>query len=172
MIKKEEDLLDLQKASENTSDTKISYDQLTQTGLNVIDQINKLFPHWKRSSVIRKVKETNEGADFRFVATIDGEIIAHVKYEKRKGYHKHIVKVTSLIVSKKYRKQGIGKKLIKFSIKKLPKEVKIITLVVDDKNTVSINFCKKMGFKKYGLLKKASFIKGKYIDNYMMELPI
>ncbi|MBT7241255.1 MAG: GNAT family N-acetyltransferase, partial [Candidatus Diapherotrites archaeon] len=152
--------------------TKINYEQLTQTRLSIIDQLSKLFPQWKRSSVIKKVKESIEGKDIRFVATINGEIIAHVKYGKGKGIHKHIVDVTSLVVSKNHRRKGIANELMKYSIKKLPKEIKIITLAVDNKNKPAIKLYKKLKFKKYGLLKKASLIKGKYVDNYMMELHI
>ena len=174
MIKSEEDLLDLQKESERVKKTnaKITYELLDETGLNIIDQLHKLFPQWKRASVIKKVKDSHEGRDIRFVAKINGEIIAHVKYEKRKGIHSHIVSVTSLIVSKSHRRKGIAEELMNFSLKKLPKGTKIITLAVDSKNKPAINLYKKLGFKRYGLLKKASLIKGKYVDNYMMELHI
>ena len=171
MVKNVADLLDLQKASEtNNQNEEITYEQLTQTGLNTIDQIQKLFPQWRRASVIKKVKEAHDGKDYRFVAKVNGEIIAHVKYEKRHGIHKHIVHVTSLIVSNKYRRRGIANKLMTFSMKQLPKEIIIITLAVDSKNRAAINLYKKIGFKKYGILKKASLIKGKYVDNYMMQL--
>jgi len=171
MVKKEKDLLDLQVES-NTSkqNQEIAYEQLNRTGLDIIDQIQKLFPQWKRSSVIKKVKDAQDGKELRFVAKINGEIIAHVKYEKGSVIHKHIVHVTSLIVSKKYRRKGIANKLMNFSMKQLPKKTKIITLAVDSKNRPAINLYKKIGFEKYGLLKKASLIKGKYIDNYMMQL--
>jgi len=171
MVKKEEDLLDLQAANNcNKQSEELTYQQLNQTGLNTIDQIQKLFPQWKRSSVIKKVKDAHDGKDLRFVAKANGEIIAHVKYEKGQGLHKHVVHVTSLIVANRYRRRGIANKLMLFSMKQLPKETKIITLAVDNKNKPAINLYKKIGFKKYGLLKKASLIKGKYVDNYMMEL--
>jgi len=173
MAKKEEDLLDLQITNNcNKQNKEITYEQLNQTGLNTIDQVQKLFPHWRRASVIKKVKDAQDGKDLRFVAKANGEIIAHVKYEKGHGIHKHIVHVTSLIVSNQYRRKGIANKLVLFSMKQLPKETKIITLAVDNKNKPAINLYKKIGFKKYGLLKKASLIKGKYVDNYMMELHI
>jgi len=171
MVTNEEDLLALHKASEKEQPKdQITYDQLTQTGLNIIEQLHKLFPGWKRISVIKKVKDAHDGKDLRFIAKIDDEIISHVKYEKRKGLHKHVVHVTSLIVSKKHRRKGIAEELMKYSIKKLPPEVKIITLAVDSKNKAAINLYKKLGFEKYGLFKKASIINGKYVDNYMMEM--
>jgi ribosomal protein S18 acetylase RimI-like enzyme len=172
MIKKEEDLLDLQKESDRVKKIKkeITFELLDRTGLNIIDQLHKLFPQWKRASVIKKVKDSHEGRDIRFVAKSDGEIIAHVKYGKGHGIHSHVTSVTSLIVSKAHRRKGIAEKLMKYSLEKLPKETKIITLAVDSKNKAAINLYKKLKFKKYGLLKKASHIKGKYVDNYMMEL--
>ena len=174
MIKNAEDLLDLQKESERVKKVKekITYELLNETGLNIIDQLHKLFPQWKRASVIKKVKDSTDGVDLRFVTKANGEIISHVKYGKGKGIHAHVVSVTSLIVSKNHRRKGIAEKLMTYSMKKLLPETKIITLAVDAKNKPAINLYKKLGFKKYGLLKKASLIKGKYVDNYMMELHI
>ncbi len=170
MVKSEKDFLTLQKKSECQKNLEIEYTQITETTMNAIDQIHKLFPQWQRASAIKKLKDTHDKKDLRFVAKTNGEIIAHVKYEKGKGIHRHIIHVTSLIVSKEHRRKRIAQKLMQYSLKLLPKETKIITLAVDSKNKPAINLYKKLGFKKYGLLKKASLIKEKYVDNYMMEL--
>jgi ribosomal protein S18 acetylase RimI-like enzyme len=170
MIKNENDLLTLQMHHEKKSEeTQTVFSQLTETSLSAISQIHNLFPQWKRVSVIKKLKDTHDGKDFRFIATINGAIIAHVKYVKQQGIHSHVMHVTSLIVSKQHRRKGIALGLMKYSLEKLPKEVKIITLAVDSKNKPAINLYKKLGFEKYGILKKASFINGKYVDNYMMQ---
>ena len=169
MERKENDLLILQTATEIKKEIKIEYELLDDTSLSVIEQLHKLFPQWRRASVIKKLKDTHDKKDYRFVARLGGEIIAHVKYEKGKGIHKHTMHITSLIVSKGHRRKGIAQKLMEHSIKALPKETKILTLAVDLKNKPAINLYKKIGFKKYGLLKKASQIKGKFVDNYMME---
>ena len=171
MIKKEEDLLELQDEIKEKK-SEVEYSQLEDTSLGTINDIQKLFPQWKRLSVIKKMKKTQQGRDLRFVATLNGEIIAHVKYEKKQGIHNHIMKITSLVVDKKHRRKGIASKLMKNSMKHLPKKIKILTLAVDSKNKVAIGLYKKLGFKKYGLLKKASLIKGKYVDNHMMKKDI
>lgn len=57
---------------------------------------------------------------------------------------------------------------MKFALTKIPKKTKIITLAVDSKNKKAINLYKKMGFKKYGLLKNGSKINSKFINNYYM----
>jgi len=144
------------------------HEKVEESSLASIDQIHELFPQWKRSSVLKKIQDTCNNKDLRFVSKADSEIIAHVKYEKGQGIHNHVVQVTSLIVSKEHRRKGIAYDLMQYSIKQLPNNVKIIKLAVDSKNKPAIKLYKKLGFKKYGLLKNASLINGKLVDNYLM----
>lgn len=146
----------------------IEYSQLTENSLKNIDEINKLFPHWNRQSVLKKIQKTIKGDDLRFIAKVDGTIIAHVKILPKKSIHEHIAEITSLIVDKEHRRKSIGIKLMQFTLSKLPKKIKIVTLAVDSKNKKAINLYKKMGFKKYGLLKNGSKINEKFINNYFM----
>ena len=105
----------------------------------------------------------------RFVARKNGKIIAHVKLILGTGIHSHVVSITSLIVDSKARRQGIGIGLMTYSLSKLSKSVLVATLAVDSKNKAAINLYKKIGFERYGLLKQASKIQGKFVDNYLME---
>ncbi len=168
MIKPEE----FKKLHEEKKENNISYEALNESSLKNIDEIHKLFPHWKRNSVIKKLKKIDDGKDLRFVARKNGKIIAHVKIKLKKGIHEHIADVTSLIVDSSERRQGIGMGLMKHSISKIPKKITLITLAVDSKNKPAILLYKKIGFEKYGLLKSGSKINGKLIDNYLMAKEI
>ncbi|MFA5764172.1 MAG: GNAT family N-acetyltransferase [archaeon] len=150
----------------------INYEQLIDNSLKHIDEMQKLFPHWKREHLIKKLKSTKEGKDLRFVAKVDGKIIAHIKLKHGKSIHSHIIQITSLIVDTKHRRKGIGIGLMQYSISKLIKPTTLVTLAVDSKNKKAINLYKKIGFEKYGLLKKGSKINNVFVDNYLMKKEI
>ena len=61
---------------------------------------------------------------------------------------------------------------MEYAINDLPTEVNLVLLAVDNKNKKAISIYKKLGFKKYGVLKRASKIQGKYVDNLLMEKQI
>lgn len=151
------------------NESKIDFSQLTESSLKNIDEIQKLFPKWKRERIIKKLKDTHQGRDYRFVATKDLEIVAHVKIRLGKSIHEHVAEITSLIVDPSNRRRGIGRNLMKYAINKIPSKIKILTLVVDSKNKKAIALYKKLGFEKYGLLKKGSKIENKFVDNYLMK---
>jgi len=159
-----------EKKTKETLDIELK--KLENHDLTTIDDLHELFPFWRRDSILKKLKETEYGKDLRFIATIDGKIIAHIKYILGKSLHKHRVEMVSLIVSENNRKKGIGKKLIKYSINNLPKEKSLIILAVDKKNKPAINLYKKIGFKEHGLLKKGSIVDGKFVDNLLMNKKI
>jgi ribosomal protein S18 acetylase RimI-like enzyme len=143
--------------------------KLVDSDLTTLDALKKLFPHWKRNSVQRKIKETLSGKDVRFVALNEGQIIGHLKVTFGKGLHKHRVDFSSLVIAPAMRHHGVGTNLVEYALKNLPKEISLVLLAVDVKNKNAINLYKKLGFKKYGLLQRASFLNGKYVDNYLMK---
>ncbi|MFA6268650.1 MAG: GNAT family N-acetyltransferase [archaeon] len=148
---------------------KIEYKELKEINLNTQAEIHALFPKWKKSSVQKKLNATLVGIDERFVAIEDGRIVGHVKVVFGKGLHKHRVEVTSLVVEEHHRRKHIGVELMKFALSSLPKGKELVLLSVDSKNKAAISLYKKIGFVKYGLLKKAAIINGKYVDNYLMK---
>ena len=143
--------------------------KLVDSDLTTIDQLGKLFPHWKRTSLQKKIKETLKGKDYRFIAVCEGRIIGHLKVFFGKGLHKHRVEFSSLIVDFSHRREGVGTSLVEFALKSLPKNISLVLLAVDTKNKSAFNLYKKLGFKKYGLLNKASILNGKLVDNYLMK---
>jgi ribosomal protein S18 acetylase RimI-like enzyme len=151
------------------ADTILDYTALTESSLKNIDELHKLFPQWQRQVVIRKLKLTSDGKNMRFVARKNGKIIAHIKAVLGTGVHAHIVNMTSITVDPKEKEQGIALGLMQYAISKLPKRIIVATVSVDSKDKTVINLYKKIGFERYGLLKKASKINGKFVDNYLME---
>lgn len=156
----------------NNPKTEIEFKKLQNHDLTTIDDLRELFPFWRRESILKKIRETEKGKDVRFVATLNGKIIAHVKYILGKSLHKHRVEMVSLIVEENERRKGIAKKLVNFSLKNLPPHICLIILAVDKKNKPAINLYKKLGFKEHGLLKNASKINNKFVDNLLMNKKI
>ena len=108
---------------EEKQDT-IEFKQLEENSLKNIDEIHKLFPHWKRERILKKLKLTHEGKDLRFIAKIDGTIVAHVKIKLGTSIHNHVCSITSLIVTPTHRRKGLGAGLMEYTISKLPKKNK------------------------------------------------
>lgn len=147
----------------------VLFKELKEVDLNTVSQIHALFPHWRVASVQKKLNATIEGKDKRFVGVNGGKIIAHVRLVSQKGLHKHRTEVTSLIVEQRQRRQHIGTELMKNALACVSPAKKIVILAVDSKNKSAINLYKKLGFVRYGLLKKASLVNGKFVDNYLMK---
>lgn len=83
---------------------------------------------------------------------------------------KHVGEL-GLSVAKEYRKQGIGKLLIKTVLDEAKNKIpglKIINLGVFSINIPAQNLYKKLGFIEYGRLPKAFLYKGKYEDDILM----
>ncbi|MEK7552162.1 MAG: GNAT family protein [Patescibacteria group bacterium] len=74
-------------------------------------------------------------------------------------------------VAKESRGEGVGKIFIENVISEAKKSIpnlKIIKLEVFANNPNAINLYKKVGFKEWGILPKAIFYKGEYIDEVSM----
>lgn len=150
----------------------ITIEKLTKTNLNTATEYHALYPHWDKIKIVKKLKLTLDGKDARYVAIKKSKIVGQIKVAFGKSIHKHRAELTSLIVLPTERKQGIGTSLTEYAINDLSPEVNLILLAVDNKNRNAISIYKKLGFKKYGVLKRASKIQGKYVDNLFMEKQI
>lgn len=79
--------------------------------------------------------------------------------------------VFGISVSKEYRGEGIGKKLMELVIKEAKKnlpQLKIITLGVFSNNLLAIKMYQKFDFEEFGRLPKGIVHKGKYVDHIYM----
>jgi len=148
---------------------EVEFSRLKSGDLSTIPELHALFPNWKKDSILKKVKKTFKGEDLRFVARKNGKIVAHVKLSLGKGLHRHRAEMTSLAVAPTCRRKGIATQLVKFAVEDLPDRVTLVTLAVDKKNKPAITLYKYLGFTEFGLLKNASIINGKHIDNCLMQ---
>ncbi|MFA6361837.1 MAG: GNAT family N-acetyltransferase, partial [Candidatus Shapirobacteria bacterium] len=76
-----------------------------------------------------------------------------------------------ITVAKKFRGEGIGKKLMELVIQKSIeniKDLKIITLEVFGNNPIAQNLYKKMGFIEYGRLPGGLKRQGEFVDEILM----
>jgi ribosomal protein S18 acetylase RimI-like enzyme len=152
-----------------TDARSIEYSRLREADLNSINELRALFPGWSRGSLLEKIRKTQKGRDIRFVAKHGGVIVAHLKVVTGKGLHRHRAEMNSLTVFHPFRRQGIATVLTKYAMQNLPKRTTLVTLAVDRKNKSAIRLYKKLGFTQFGLLKRASKIDGKYVDNCLMS---
>ncbi len=147
----------------------LEFIELKDSSLNLINEVHSLFPHWKRASVQKKLAATRRKKDHRYVAISNGKVVAHVRVVLGKSIHKHRAQILSLVVNSSMRRKGIGTKLMKFVINELSKNRSLLILEVDKNNLAAIKLYKKLGFEKYGLLKNASIVSKKSVDNVLMK---
>ena len=155
-----------------TDAREIEYSRLREADLNSINELRALFPDWSRISLLEKIKRTQKGKDIRFIAKHNGIIVAHVKVVLGKGLHRHRAEMTSMAVFHPFRRQGIATILTKYALDNLPKRTTLVTLAVDRKNKSAIRLYKKLGFGQFGLLKRASKVEGRLVDNCLMSKSI
>lgn len=99
------------------------------------------------------LKEELKSEDRKFIniKSEDGEILGFAGILKNVDF----VEIMNIVVKKKYRKQGIGEKLLQELINISIKEnYEKIELEVNSKNEPAVNLYKKFGFKEVGLRKK------------------
>ncbi len=163
---------DIQIDKDEKHEDVITIEKLTSTNLNTLSEYKALYPHWEKSKILNKINKTLNNQDTRFVVKKNGSIIGQIRVKIGTEIHSHRAELTSLIILPQERGKGIGKKLMSYTIKNMPKNIKLILLSVDEKNKPAIKIYKKLGFEKYGLLKNGSIVNGKYTTNLLMKKTI
>ena len=81
------------------------------------------------------------------------------------------IEIISILIDKKFRKAGIGKRLLYKLINiALKKKIQNVFLEVSVENQIAINLYKKFNFIRVGKRKNYYFQYGKYIDADIMKL--
>lgn len=105
------------------------------------------------------------------VAEDKKKIVGISSIELRGDSQNHVGEFGIAII-KKYRRIGLGKKLmaevLKLAEKKLKPKLKIIRLSVYSENKVARNLYKKFGFKKVAKISRQLQYKGKLVDEVIM----
>ena len=116
------------------------------------------------------IEKINKSELVFLMAFIGGNLVATSHIELKDKIKSHIGGF-GITVSKDYRGDGIGKKLMELviseSIKKI-KGLKIIELEVFGDNPIAQNLYKKMGFVEFGRLPKGIKHKEKFVDAVLM----
>ncbi len=108
-----------------------------------------------------------------FVAICDGGIVGSLELRKGNWRQSHIATL-GISVSKNFRGIGLGKLLMKKAVELSKKdlEIKVLTLTVYEPNVVARKLYEKIGFKAVSKLHKRSLLKGKYVDELVMDYPL
>ena len=96
-------------------------------------------------------------------------MIVYVGSNKKKT--RHVVDIFGVYVSREYRGQGIGKRLIEGVLADVQKskDIKKIRLTINPEQKAAVNLYEQYGFKTVGQYKKELNIEGRFYDLLMME---
>ncbi len=98
-------------------------------------------------------------------------MIVYIRENKIKT--KHIGNIFGVYVTRKYRGQGVGKKLMDTVLTQAQKteDAVKIKLSVNPEQKAAVKLYQSCGFKIVGQLKKELFVEGKFYDELVMEKP-
>lgn len=116
-------------------------------------------------------KQWKEKMNSTIFATDGDKIVGLISYEFPSLFKlKHASFINDLYVDRKYRRKGIGSRLLEEVIQEIKKDPKIekIQLIADPTQAGAIKLYKKFGFKKIALIKNELKYKGKYYDDLRM----
>ncbi|MGD7044984.1 N-acetyltransferase family protein [Jeotgalibacillus proteolyticus] len=110
---------------------------------------------------------------FTFGGWIEEKLVGTVTLiPQQKEKLRHKSDIVAMYVDPRYRQKGIGRKLMEKAIQKAGelKEVEQLLLTVVESNANAKSLYTSLGFKPYGLEKKALKLNGVYIDEEYMKL--
>jgi ribosomal protein S18 acetylase RimI-like enzyme len=83
----------------------------------------------------------------------------------------HICEIYGVYVKREYQGQGIGSRLMAFTLEEISKHEGIIKVILDVNPTqkAAYKLYRKFGFRKSGVIHRALRIDGKYYDEFLME---
>jgi RimJ/RimL family protein N-acetyltransferase len=116
------------------------------------------------------IKKTERGDEVGLSAFVGNKVIGMCGISLANKIKKHVGNL-GLSISKEYRGEGIGKILIRETLKESKKRMrrlKIVTLDVFGINRIACNLYNQIGFKEFALLPGGIRYKGKYIDEISM----
>ena len=126
---------------------------------------DKKFSVKKEKEYVKRIlKMMKEGEGIYIVPEINGRVVGMCSLKRGRGYASHVGEL-GLSLLKEYRGKGIGKALLKTCLE-IGKEmgIEIVTLGVYDNNKIALKLYRKLGFKRFGLLKKGIKRGKKYIN--------
>ena len=118
-----------------------------------------------------ELKNIKRKVQVMLVAQDGNKIVGISEIKLKRGKESHVGEL-GISVRKKYRGQGLGKKLmaeiLKSAKKELKPKIKIVRLSVFPENKIAQNLYKKFGFKKVAAIPKQLQYRGKLVDEIVM----
>jgi RimJ/RimL family protein N-acetyltransferase len=117
-----------------------------------------------------RIRNINQNKAVHLLAFINNELVGSSDIELKNYVFKHTASF-GIVISQKYRGEGIGKILIKSVIREAKKHIKglkIIKMEVFSNNQVALKLYKSVGFMEYGRLTRGIKYKNKFIDEVLM----
>ena len=105
-------------------------------------------------------------------AVENGKPVGMVSYAfETRAKNKHVAGIYAMYVDKKFRNQGIGKKLMKCVISLITenKDIRKIKISVTPEQIYAVKTYENCGFKSVGLFKNEMCVDGQYYDEMLME---
>ena len=124
----------------------------------------------EKKFVDSRLEKMKNKTALHLVVELEGKIEGAVEVNLKERVHNHVGQL-HISVSKKYRSQGLGAKLLQIAIERSKKElllIKIIDLTMYAINESAKHLYEKFGFKEFGRLPKAILYKGEYVDEIYM----
>ena len=101
----------------------------------------------------RLLRKVEKDPNLVKIAEKDGDVIGYVFLDKRKAITGPIGYINHVFVTEPYRKSGLGSRLAQEAEDYLKSAgIKRIRVTITKTNTVSINFCKKLGYEEKRLI--------------------
>ena len=128
---------------------------ISEADINDLDQLKKFFRHYKLNNLIKNRTENYIKYNHTTIAKDDEKIIGIIQWLIKEDPSLGVIEIEEVNVIMSYQKQGIGSKMMEFtinSIKKYFEDNKLylrkIYLFVSESNLGARKFYEKFGFKK------------------------
>ena len=130
---------------------------------NTIDEVRRFLE--------KDVEEMKRGNKARLVADVEGEAIGNLEiFFSRHSLSYHTAGVSTVVVNPRYRRRGIAMKLVESALNVAKeKNIEIVKIDVEAKNTPAVKLYTKAGFKQYGRLERGIIRKGEYDDLILLR---
>jgi len=122
----------------------------------------------KESWLKDSIANMKTGRSFLVWAVFNDKVIGSSDIIRSGTRDGHVGKI-GLMVDKDFRRDGVGRFLLDFILKKASQmKIKMATLDLFSDNMIAISLYQKLGFKEYGRLPNGLFRKNKYSDKIEM----
>lgn len=134
-----------------------------------------LFPTYtleKFKDLLKKdIAKMEKDDKVRLVTIINGEVIGNLNLSfSRDPWISHTAYLSTLGVNRKFRRRGIGTKMVESGLKiAKEKNIEIVKIEVEAKNIFALELYSKIGFKEYGRLERGFKRKGEYDSQVLLK---